>query len=297
MRFFLKSLFAILLAALIAGALTYPAWLLAGLFGDVRPDRVMRRIGMIVLGVALVVVLRRAGLANRITLGYGIPRSLFLRQLALAFAAGLLLMLPLVVALFGFHLRVTDADLTAFTLAKYFLQGILTGFTVAFIEETFLRGAMFGVIQRESGTALAIALPSLLYAAVHFLGGGLRIPANEMNFVGGLRIAADLFTRFTEPWQFFDSFLALLALGLLLSLIRLRTGAIASCVGLHAGGVCVITVLRNISTVNPTAPHAWLVGSYDGVIGWLAFVWIGSVLIAYRRFSRPKKAPGRGSRR
>jgi membrane protease YdiL (CAAX protease family) len=290
MRFFGKSLLAILLAALIAGALTYPAWLLASHFGEVRADRVMRRVGMIVLAIALVVVLRRAGLANRATLGYALPRRDFLRQMGKGFAAGLLLMLPLVWGLFGFDLRTGNAELTSVVLSKFLLQGVLTGFAVAFVEETFLRGAMFGVIQRESGTALAVALPSLLYAAVHFLGGHLRIAANEMDFMGGLRIAADVFTNFTTPLEFVDSFFALLALGVLLTLIRLRTGAIAGGIGLHAGGVCVITMMRNLSAVNPEARLSFLVGSYDGVIGWMAFVWIGIVTFAYWKLTakRPR---------
>ncbi len=287
MRFFFKSLLAILIAALIAGVLTYPAWLFASHFGDVRPDRVMRRVGMIVLAIALVVLLRRAGLADRTTLGYGLPRREFLRQLTRGFGLGLLLMLPLVWVLFRLELRTPDTVLSSVLLAKYFLQGVLTGFAVAFVEETFLRGAMFGVIERESGSTLAVALPSILYAAVHFLGGTLRIAADNMTFLGGLRIAADLFTRFTTPFDFIDSFLALLALGVLLSLIRLRTGAIAGSVGLHAGGVCVITILRNISERNPEAPEAWLVGTYDGVIGWMAFAWIlAVVVVVYRKWSK-----------
>jgi membrane protease YdiL (CAAX protease family) len=290
MRFFAKSLFAILVAALIAGALTYPAWLLVTVFGDARPDRVMRRVGMIVLAIALYVVLRRSGLATRSTLGYALPRRDFIRQLTFGFFAGLVLMSPLVWGLFGLDLRNPTVVLTSAVLAKLFLQGILTGLTVAFVEETFLRGAMFGAIQRESGTFMAVALPSLLYAAVHFLGGSLRIPPADMDFGGGLRIAADLFSRFTTPLEFIDSFAALLALGILLSLIRLRTGAIAGCVGLHAGGVCVITVLRNMSTTNQDASLAWLVGSYDGVIGWMACVWIGVVTLLFWRNTKKRMA-------
>ena len=286
MRFFAKSIVAILLAAVIAGLLTYPTWLLVSQFSDYRPDRVMRRVGMVLLAIALWWVLRREGLADRRTLGYGLPRRKFIRQMSAAFAAGLLLMLPIVLGLFGLNLREWSIEFTELSIAKLCVEGILTGFIVAFVEETFLRGAMFGVIQRESGDALAILLSSLLYAAVHFLDGKLRIPASEMTFAGGMQIAAHTFERFAAPLELLDSFAALFAFGVLLSLLRLRTGAIAASIGLHAGGVCIITMLRNSSDVNPHAALSWLVGSYDGVIGWMMLLWIGMVTIIYGRRSR-----------
>ncbi len=51
--------------------------------------------------------------------------------------------------------------------------GLASGLVVAFIEETFLRGAMQTAITRESGAALAIALTSLVYAATHFMAASI----------------------------------------------------------------------------------------------------------------------------
>lgn len=285
MRFFLKSLLAILIAAVIAGLLTYPAWLLASQFGTVRIDRVMRRVGMIVLAVMLIAVLRRAGLANREVLGYAMPRPQFIRQMALGFAAGLLLMMPLIAVLFSSGVRSLAPEIDTALIGKLLLRGVLAGLLIAFVEETFMRGAMFSVIKRESGIKLAIALPALLYAAVHFLGGSLRIPNDQVTFMSGIAVAADTFQRFTAPLQFVDTFFALAALGVLLALIRLRTGAIAACIGLHAGGVCVIGVVQGLSVVDRTAPMAALVGSYDGVIGWLACGWITLIALVYARWA------------
>jgi hypothetical protein len=120
-----------------------------------------------------------------------------------------------------------------------------------------------------------------LYAASHFLGGSLRIPAEQVSFLSGPRVVGDMFASFQRPLDLLDSFLALSALGVLLSLIRSRTGAIAGTIGLHAGAVCVIVVLRNSSQVNPASHWAWLVGSYDGVIGWMALAWICVIAVAY----------------
>lgn len=291
MRAFLVFLLLFAFAAVVSGLLTYPTWSVLHSFWDVPIHRVMERIGMAALAIATVVFLRQQRLANKATLGYALPRAQFVRQIIWGYAAGILLMLPLVAALFGFQIRTLAAQIVAngspsFFISKLVAQGLLTGITVAFLEETFCRGAMFSVIRRESGLALAILLPALLYAATHFLGGALRLQSDQVTYLSGLQVMAHLFERFATPLEFVDSFLALTALGILLALIRLRTGAIAGCIGLHAGGVTVIVVMRNLSTVNPQASMSWLVGSYDGVIGWLACAWISVAALAYWQTTR-----------
>jgi uncharacterized protein len=293
MRAFLAFLMLFAAAALLSGLLTYPAWWLLQLFIDAPLHRVMNRLGMLLLAGLTVLWLRRRGLANKAALGYDLPRPQFTRQMLFGWIAGVLLMMPLVMALFGFDVRdlsnkFATSDTPAWWVAKLALRGVFTGVTVAFLEETFCRGAMFTAISRESGLWLAMLLPSLLYAATHFLGGQLRIAPEDTTYASGLDVAANLFERFAEPLAFADSFMALLALGILLSLIRWRTGTVAGSIGLHAGGVAVIVTLRGISTLNAQHPHAWMVGSYDGVIGWLACAWIGVVALGYAWWTRSK---------
>src|SRR5215831_5969686 len=105
MRFILKLLLAIGVVTLVAGLLTYPTWLLVSQFADYRPDRVTRRIGSLLLAIAIVWILRREGLANRANFGYGLPRKQFLRQMTVGWFAGTALMLLLTAAFFALHLR------------------------------------------------------------------------------------------------------------------------------------------------------------------------------------------------
>ena len=86
----------------------------------------------------------------------------------------------------------------------------------------------------------------------------------------GFEVLSRLFERYAQPLAFVDSFIALATLGVLLAMVRLRTGAIAGCIGLHAAGVCAIVVLRDTTVVNRNAQLGFLVGTYDGVIGWAA---------------------------
>jgi membrane protease YdiL (CAAX protease family) len=269
-------------ALVLAAALTYPAWLLVGLVSVEPVHRVMHRVAMLLALIGLVVLTRKLGLADRDSLGYGIPRRRFLAQLLTGLLCGFALMAPLTTLLLGLDIRDLRPDVDASVFARTLAAGLASGLVVAFIEETFFRGVLFSAVARSANVKAAVIAPSLLYAALHFLGGRLRVPAEEVGWGHGFAVLAKLFERYAEPLTFIDSLLALFMLGVLLALVRMRTGAIAACIGLHAAGVCVIAVLRATTVVNPADEQAALVGSYDGVIGWAALLWFGAIAIAYR---------------
>lgn len=276
------ALFVALLAfsLLLAAALTYPTWLLVGTVSVEPVHRVMNRLAMLIALVGLVLLTRRLGLSNRAALGYRLGRAEFFRQLGIGWAAGIGLMLPLVALLLALDVRQIKPGLDG-EVVTVVLQGLLSGLIVAFIEETFFRGILFTAVARTSGARAAIIAPSLLYAALHFLGGKLRVPPEEVSWMHGFQVLSRLFERYAQPLALIDSFLALVALGILLALVRLRTGAIAACIGLHAAGVCMIFILRDTTALTGSAKLARIVGAYDGVIGWAAFVWIAAIVVAY----------------
>jgi uncharacterized protein len=288
------ALFVALLAGslIVAAALTYPAWLLVGVVSIEPVHRVMNRVAMLVALIGLVVLTRKLGLSSREAMGYGLPRREFVRQLLIGWLCGVGLMLPLTGLLLGLDVREMDRGFDG-NLAGLIAGGIVSGFAVAFIEETFFRGVLFTAVARTSSIAAAIIAPSLLYAGLHFLGGRLNVPTDQVSWIHGFSVLSKLFERYAQPLTFIDSFIALMMLGVLLSLVRLRTGAIAACIGLHAAGVCFILVLRTATTVNASSAYAAIVGAYDGVIGWAALVWFGLIaaLFAIKTRHRPITAP------
>jgi membrane protease YdiL (CAAX protease family) len=286
------ALFVALLAGslIVAAAVTYPAWLLVGLFSVEPVHRVMNRVAMLFALIGLVFLARRLGLSNRDEMGYSLPRAKFLAQLGLGWLAGICLMLPLVGLLLGLDIREVKASFAGHWPALI-AGGITTGLVVAFIEETFFRGVLFTAVARTSSTTAAVIAPSLLYAALHFLGGKLRVPPEEVSWIHGFTVLGKLFERYVQPLTFIDSFIALAMLGVLLALVRWRTGAIAACIGLHAAGVAVIVVVREATLVNASAEYANLVGSYDGVIGWAALVWFVVIAAAFVMVSKRRGVP------
>jgi len=291
MRAFLWFL-ALVAVALAAVALcTWPAWTLLHPYFDFPFHRIGERIGMLALLVGFIAVARHLGLADRASLGYGLPRRPFVREMGLALALGVASMLG-VVALMGL-LGLIEWKPTAGTgagaLAKLVLLRALSGLAVAFIEETFLRGAMLTAIERESGTGAAVLLTAVLYAATHFFAT-VHIAAAQVTPHSGLDLLSGTLRDFAHPAGIADAFLALLAVGIVLGLIRAATGNIAACIGLHAGWVWVILVTHELTRPRPAAPLGFLLSRFDGFVGWLVLAWTVLLAVPLWRFYSARSA-------
>ncbi len=287
--------FAIFLALIALGfagiaLLGYPAWLLvAPLLDNPKFSRVASRVGMLILLVGFVFVARRLKVADRRSLGFDLPAGTFAREVAIAFLLGALLMLLPVGTMLLTGMRELEPGVALGTpdLLKLVFVGMASGLVVALIEETFLRGAMQSAITRESGAALAIGLTSVVYAAFHFVAGKYRVAPSDVDFGSGLDMLGEVLKGFADPGRILDSFLCLTAVGVLLGAVRAVTGNIAACIGLHAGWVTVIYVVRETSLPNTQSPAAWLMGEYDGFIGWMVLAWIPVIgWILYRWYDR-----------
>jgi membrane protease YdiL (CAAX protease family) len=275
--------------------LAWPAYEWLSPHFDVKFHRLANRIGQLSLLIGIVLLARRLALADRTSLGFGLPRTAFLRELALGLALGVATMLPVAFVMTGLDLRELRAGITldAALWAGLVAGGLATGLAVAFIEETFLRGAMHTAIARESGPRLAIVLTALLYSAVHFVGR-FRIPAEELGPDSGLRHIAGTLAAFADPLGILDAFLALAAVGVLLGMVRARTGHVAGCIGLHAGWVWVISVLRETSVPDESNPLRFLLSGFDGVVGWLVLGWTLVIGVVVVRFYGRRTAAGVG---
>ena len=197
-------------------------------------------------------------------------------------AVGAVIILPPLIALWVLDVRVAD-ERVQMTVAGHFRNRQGAGHRTGrgLIEELFFRGVLFTAIERESGRRLAIILPSLLYASVHFLGGRLHVPAEQIEWSSGFAVLGRIFIAYNDFAAIFDSFTALFAVGVLLALVRLRTGNIAACIGMHAAWVCALYYYGAVTELNTASEAQWLVGSYDGVIGWGTVIWMGVMTLIH----------------
>src|ERR1700730_18769618 len=96
MRAFVWFLALVALALAAIAVFAYPAWVLLHPFFDFPFHRVGERIGMLALLVGFLLVARRLKLADRGSLGYGLPRRAFARAASLGLALGVASMLAVV---------------------------------------------------------------------------------------------------------------------------------------------------------------------------------------------------------
>ncbi|WP_295450976.1 CPBP family intramembrane glutamic endopeptidase [uncultured Thiodictyon sp.] len=273
----------LLLAAVLSVPLVQTGWI------DAPSARVVGRLAQVFILLGLLVFLRRLGLANRASLGYGVPGPELRRALGGGWLLGVILLAvpALLLVQAAVLVPVTAPDWAL--IGRKSSQALAGGLLIALLEETFFRGALFSAIRRREGWVAAALWPAALYALVHFLKPG-RLPAGmAFDWSGAFYMVSHVFIDGLR-WQNLDSLAALFVAGVLLALVRERTGHIGWCIGLHAGWVWLIQTTRALTDANPDAPLAFLVGSYDEFIGALMLAWVGVVTLAYWYWTGPRVA-------
>lgn len=256
--------------------------------------RVFVRLTMLTVLVIAIWLLRRHGLADRATLGFTGPAARLLRRAGIGLFAGVVLMQLALLPLFLLQVRTWNAA-TPLVWSGWLppiAKGFGTGLVVALIEETFFRGAMQGALQRIGATGWALFAVPLLYASVHFLGRPADmhlqvVPYEQVNGWSGFMVQREFFATFAHPLAILDACAALWCVGLLLALVRRRWGDLAGCIGLHAGFVATIVVFRKVSSPAPANHWSFLVGSFDGLLGWwVALLTAIACLVVWRTGAR-----------
>lgn len=198
-------------------------------------------------------------------------------------------MLPVIVGLLITKNRVLDADLdlSILNIVDQIVTALIAGLIIALIEETLFRGAMLSAIKKHSSTMFAIAVTSLIYAAVHFIEPNLDYETNSLHWASGFVLVKDALSSVANITYIADSFLALFLAGVLLALVRIRSHRIALCMGIHAGWVMAIKTFKSFTDSYAQSEYAFLSGSYDKVIGYLAAISIIVAIFLYLKRSSP----------
>lgn len=283
------------LVFVLAGTLSYPLYLLLQ-FWDLTPvsfPKVVQTALKLSALVALWPLMKWCGLASRANWGYGMSG----RRLVTGSAAGLLggvgSLGALVAILCLLQVRVPSPafEITVWAFLGAVAKAAVAALIIGFVEETWFRGALHSVVAQATTGPRAVWVTAILFGIVHFIRADPASLPADPSWSAGFSAIAHSFHRFADS-GFIDSFLALTVAGLLLGLLRHRNGHIGHCIGVHAGWVIVGKVTRGLSEANPDSPYTLLVGSYDGVIGYLACLWLGLLGLVYYRLGHRRAARG-----
>jgi membrane protease YdiL (CAAX protease family) len=278
--------FLYLLGCLVLGALlTYPVYQTGWI--EAHPHKVMTRLAQLFILLGIWPLLRAMHLNHARALGYGLPWPGLRRALVLGWLAGVALLSVPALTVIALGIRVPAPVPPDFwgVLVEEAVLALFSGLLIAVVEETFFRGALFSAVRRGGTLSSALFWSALLYAVIHFLKPHVLAPGQTFDAAASWQMFLGVFTSFFQ-WRHIDSLFALFVAGLLLGLVRERTGHIGWCIGLHAGWVFVIKLTRHLTDGNPDSAYAFLVGSYDGTIGWLAAAWMAAMLLLLWRWPR-----------
>jgi membrane protease YdiL (CAAX protease family) len=282
-------LLALVAALLLLTALASPgvAWVVSGLVErEFRFSRIYNRVFEVLLVLTLLLGWRRLDLGTARDIGFrqrGWPRRLG-AGLAIGFAgigAGLALCALLGAVTPG--LRYPPAKAAYKTVL-----GIGSAVAVGVGEEALFRGVLLRRFGRDFGVPLGVGITTVVYSAVHAIGrGGTRAPVHAGS---GFERTAELLAPLVNV-SALPELLGLALFGLLLAVVRLRSGGLWTAIGIHAAWVAVFRIGRLFVVVGPTP--AWLVGGgwpplVGGAAGWLA---VGVTALLFLRLGR-RREPG-----
>jgi len=113
---------------------------------------------------------------------------------------------------------------------------LLAAISVPFIEETFFRGIVMGILLRTGRKLPSVVAVAALFAAVHFLKGSESEPA-IVTWSSGFQSIGDAFAGFGDPMMVLAAFATLFLIGCILADARVLTRSLWLPIGLHAGWI------------------------------------------------------------
>lgn len=229
------AVYALLVFAASAVLAPWCFWAVHPFLDSVPFRRVFNRVILVVAVAGLWPLLRGAGVRSWREVGY-VPGSCWWRQV-----------------LAGLGLGVISYGIGGLLLSMCLQWGeqpwrvagfALTGAVVALIEETFFRGGLQNVLQRQMKPWLAVLLVSGIYSVLHFLKpSGAHIPDESVMWTSGFEYLARVAgSSFQDPgiWR---SVVTLWLVGGVLGWAFVRTKALYLSIGLHAGWVFALKTL------------------------------------------------------
>ena len=212
----------------------------------------------------------------------GAPGRSLLQNFSLGLIAGIsiLVIVELILLTLGVHQADPDLHPDLVLILKRLVAAFISGLVVALIEETIYRGALFSGLAKHSNIVIAVIVSSLIYAAVHYINYRVLPAGVTVGWLTGIEMLPKAFYRLSDP-AIIDSFITLFTLGLLLALIRWRTGSLVQTIGLHAGIVTTYKLTTYLTDYRQGNSYDFLINKYDHQLGSLATMIFCFAIVLY----------------
>lgn len=249
--------------------------------------------------IGLPLLIRVCGLWSFDRLGLGC-QGIDLRLMLRGFVAGVLMLSAVMVPQLLFspwHWKPESAQAVIMIAGLSLLGAVL----VSLLEEIVFRGLALRIFYTATRfVGLAITLSAVFFAYTHFkLPGEVWASFDgEVGWTTGFWVAGWTIAGISVNFDWIP-FANLMVLGLILAILFLRSGRLASCIGLHAGLVFVLLSYRRMIDILPFPPEAhdlrWFWGSDKIIDGaWTLVLLVLIVLSVARRFMLARRPAAAG---
>ncbi len=161
-------------------------------------------------------------------------------------------------------------------------KALLAALTIGLLEEIFFRGMIFKGLLEGSKPVSAFLATNLFYSAIHFVKPAEKVFLSTPDPWAGIYHLITSFQPFLDPIPLFPGFFGLFLIGIVLSYAFLRTGSLYLSIGLHAGWIFSLKILRVYGDYR-REDLGWLFGSSEpklvsGVAGWMGILAVGVIV-------------------
>ena len=134
---------------------------------------------------------------------------------------------------------------------------LVSGFTVAVLEEFLFRGAMLGMLRRSLGVWPAVFWTTVIFAILHFLKPPEHgsMVGEPVTWTSGFAVIPQLFRGFGQWQNFLAEFLLLAGVGWALAHARVVTDGLWAGIGLHAGWVAGMKYFKQAAETTDALHH------------------------------------------
>jgi len=165
---------------------------------------------------------------------------------------------------------------------------LVASLTVPFIEETFFRGIVLGVLMRTGRKYIAIFFVSAIFAVVHFLKAPERT-SEIVTWTSGFSSIAHAFDGMGNPMRLASALATLFLIGWILADARVLTHSLWLSIGLHAGWIfgsgAFSRLARQQTLAFPWVGKNMLVGIIP--LGVAALTWV--LMRIWLKYDRPSQ--------
>ena len=176
------------------------------------------------------------------------------------------------------------------SLSRFF-GGLSAAIFAGFLEEIFFRGMLFRGLLKEGRVFRAYLLANVFYSAIHFVKPGERYFLDGIDPLAGFRHLWTTFAPFLEPLELLPGLFGLFLIGIVLSFALARTGNLYLAIGLHAGWVLSLKMVRVFGDFT-REELGWAFGSTDPKIVSGVATWIGVLLVGLAVHRLTRQSPG-----